>query len=175
MLFFISETSLCFYSIRFLECWHSHFSNFCSLWIQASHYNRQCLIGYNRADRKALLDINQNTCIQRKWLYTIFLQGRQRKNIGRLLRNFCNFELASKCEVLAKADMDISLSSCKKLSALCLVQKLKASLPPSKQVLLPFGYVYEICGRNSVQPIVAYETMGGFLTVRYFQWMRSFR
>ena len=32
--------------------------------------------------------------------------------------------------------MDISLSSCKNLFALCLVQKLKASLPPSKQVLL---------------------------------------
>ena len=40
-----------------------------------------------------------------------FFQERQRKNIGRLLRNFHNFELASKCEVRAKKDVEISLSS----------------------------------------------------------------
>ena len=136
MLFLISEPSSCCYLISFLGYWHSHSSNFCSLWIQASHCNRQCLIRYNRADRRALLDINQNTCIQRKWLYIIFLQGRKTKNIRRLLRNFYNFELAWKCELPAKNDMNISLSSCKNLFALCLVQKLKASLPPSKQVLL---------------------------------------
>ena len=136
MLFFISEPSSCCSSISFLGYWHSHSINFCSSWIQTLHCNRQCLIGYNRADRRALLDINLNTCIRRKWLYIIFLQVRQRKNIGRLLRNFCNFELASKCEVPAKNDMDISLSSCKNLFALCLVQKLKASLHPTMQVLL---------------------------------------
>ena len=38
----------------------------------------------------------------------IFLQGRQRKNIGRLLRNFYNFELASKCELPGNKDMDVS-------------------------------------------------------------------
>ena len=108
MLFNISEPSSCCYSISFLGYWHSHSSNFCSLWIQASHCNRQCLIRYNRADRRALLDINQNTCIQRKWLYIILLQGRQRKNIGRLLRNFYNFELASKCELPGNNDMDVS-------------------------------------------------------------------
>ena len=35
--------------------------------------------------------------------------------------------------------------------------------------------VYQICGGNWVQPIVPYETMGGFLTLRYFQWMRPFQ
>ena len=88
------------------------------------------------AGRRILLYINQSTCIQLKLLYIIFFQGRQRKNIGRLLRNFHNFELASKCEVPAKNDMEISLSSWKNLFALCLEQKLKPSLPPSKQVLL---------------------------------------
>ena len=41
------------------------------------------------------------------------------------LEDFYNFELASKCELPAKNDIDISLSSCKNLFALCLVQKSK--------------------------------------------------
>ena len=41
--FFISEPSSCCYSISFLGYWHSHSRNFCFLWIQASHCNRQCL------------------------------------------------------------------------------------------------------------------------------------
>ena len=78
--------------------------------IQALHYNGKCFIGCNRADRRALLDINRNTSIQWKRLYIIFFQERQRKNIGRLKRNFHNFEFASKCEVPAKNDVEISLS-----------------------------------------------------------------
>ena len=75
----------------------------------------------------------------------------------------------------------MSLSSCKNLFALWLVQKVKASLPPSKQVILYHDKQANLwlciwnMWRKFVQPIVAYETMGGFLTVRYFQWMRSFQ
>ena len=50
----------CCYSISFLGYWNSHSGDFCSLWTEASHYNRQCsfkeekkyLVWYNRADRK---------------------------------------------------------------------------------------------------------------------------
>ena len=145
------------------------------------HYNRQYLIGYNRAGRRALLDMNQNTCIQRRLLYIIFLKGRQRKNIGRLLRNFYNFKLASKCEVPAKNGIRYLFEQLGELVCPVSGAKVKSffssfqagpsvSCQPSK-----LDCINEICGGNSVQPIAAYETIGGFLTVRYFQWMRSFQ
>ena len=86
----------------------------------------------------------------------------------------------SKCELPAKNDMDISEQ---RQELVCSVSGAKVksfftsfqagpsvSCQPSE-----LECVYEICGGNLVKPIVAYETMGGFLTVRYFQWMRSFQ
>ena len=75
-------------------------------------------------------------------------------------------------------DMEIFLSSWKILFALCLVQKLKSSLVPSKQVLLYHAnqvnlivYVKYVEDTRYSQ-LLKYQTMGGFLTIKYFRWMR---
>ena len=74
--------------------------------------------------------------------------------------------------------MEIFLSSWKILFALCLVQKLKSSLVPSKQVLLYHAnqanlivYVKYVEDTRYSQ-LLQYQTMGGFLTIKYFRWMR---
>ena len=73
--------------------------------------------------------------------------------------------------------MEITLSSWKILFALCLVQKLKSSLVPSKQVLLYHAnqanlIVYVKYGEDTrYSQLLQYQNMGGFLTIKYFRWM----
>ena len=98
LLFYIREPSSCCYSISFWEYWHSHSGNFCSLWSQASHYctidsvsvkkEKDCLVGYNRVDRRVLFDISRITYIQWKWLYIIFFSGETKKKRWKTFEKF---------------------------------------------------------------------------------------
>ena len=81
---------------------------------------------------------------------------RQRKNFGRLLRSFHDFEFASKCEVPAKNDMEIFLSSWKNLFALCIVEEFKIFLPPSKQLLYHANWAKLIVYMKETQYICNY-------------------
>ena len=104
LLFCIREPSSCCYYINFWGYWHSYSGNFCSLWSQASHYNRQCfckekkeyLIGYNRGDRRVLFGISRNTCIQVEMtIYHLFSREAKRK-YWKIVEKFSKFLICFK-------------------------------------------------------------------------------